>query len=201
MVEPEAIGLHGAPAEEHRLLLGLQEASPEAVRELCDRFGPKLHWFAAARLFGDAQTAEEVVVEALADAARNIRQFNPRKSTLSAWLYGIARRKIRGELRKQRWRKSVPPSAQVPLDEATDTADGRDLAEALTSRLEAQRQVAAVAQALSDLEFEVLTLSCIDQLSAREIGQAVGRSERAIHSLLHRARQKARERLANDEAR
>lgn len=200
MAEPGAIQVQGVSAEEHRLVLGLRAASPEAVRELCDRFGPKLHWFAAARLSGDAQTAEEVMVETLADAARNIRRFDPRRSTLSAWLYGIVRRKLQGELRKRRWRKSVPLSAQVPFDEVTNTASGPDLAEALTSRLEAQRQIAVVAQALSGLEFEVLVLSCIDQLSAREIGQAVGRSERAIHSLLHRARQKARERLMTDEA-
>jgi len=198
MAEPEVMRVQGvaALAEEQRLVLGLREASPEAVRELCDRFGPKLHWYAAARLLGDAQTAEDVMVEALADAARNIRQFNSRRSTLSAWLYGITRRKLRGEMRRQRRMKSVPVSAQVPLESLSELPDQQDMA----ARLEAKQQVRALAQALGELEFEVLVLNCIDQLSAREIGRAVGRSERAIHSILHRARQKARERLMRDEA-
>jgi len=42
-------------------------------------------------------------------------------------------------------------------------------------------------------------LSCVEKLSAREIGQVIGRSERAVHSILHRARTKAREGLVGDE--
>jgi DNA-directed RNA polymerase specialized sigma24 family protein len=45
----------------------------------------------------------------------------------------------------------------------------------------------------------VLVLSSIEELSVKEIGRVVGRSERAVHSLLHRAKAKARERLADHE--
>jgi DNA-directed RNA polymerase specialized sigma24 family protein len=72
------------------------------------------------------------------------------------------------------------------------------MAEVLSSRITAQRQVAALATVLSSLEFEVLMLSSADELSAPEIGRIVGRSGRAIHSILHRARGKARERLVRD---
>jgi len=39
----------------------------------------------------------------------------------------------------------------------------------------------------------------VEELSAREVGQVIRRSERAVHSILHRARKKARERLVGDE--
>ncbi len=66
-------------------------------------------------------------------------------------------------------------------------------------RLEARRKVAALRSLLSEAEMEVLVLSCVEELSAREIGQVIGRSERAVHSILHRAKAKARERLVGDE--
>ena len=201
MAESEltAPGVISAGMNEDALVQGLREGAPEASSELCRRFGPTLHRFAAARLGWEAELAEDIAIQALADGVRNIRRFNPRKATLAAWLYGIARRKIVGERRMRGRLKSAPASAQVPLEDAADVPTEGDVAERLPGRVDAQRQVAEVAAVLSDIEFEVLGLNCIDQLSAREIGQIVGRSERAIHSLLHRARAKARERLMRDE--
>ena len=197
--ELTAPGVVCAGMSEDALVRGLREGAPEASSELCRRFGPKLHRFAAARLGWDAELAEDIAIQALADGVRNIRRFNPRKATLATWLYGIARRKIVGERRMRGRLKSAPSSAQVPLEDAVEVLTEGDVAERLPGRVDAQRQVVEVAAVLSDIEFEVLALNCIDELSAREIGQVVGRSERAIHSLLHRARSKARERLTKDE--
>jgi RNA polymerase sigma-70 factor (ECF subfamily) len=187
-----------AGISEETLVQGLREGVPQASSELCRRFAPKLHRFAATRLGWDTELAEDIAIQALADGVRNIRRFNARKGTLATWLYGIAHRKIVGERRKQGRLKSAPASARVPLDEARDRASEGQAAERILGRVEAQQQVAEVAAVLSDVEFEVLALHCLDELSAREIGQIVGRSERAIHSLLHRARRKARERLMKD---
>jgi RNA polymerase sigma factor (sigma-70 family) len=134
---------------------------------------------------------------ALVDAFRNIARYDSGRSTFTAWLFGIAARKLHDVVRRRRRLKSVPPFAQVSFDGLREAADGHDLSAEAASRLDAQRQAAALAEVLSDLEFAVLALSAIEELSAREIGHAVGRSERAVHSLLHRARTKARGRLTN----
>jgi RNA polymerase sigma-70 factor (ECF subfamily) len=197
--EMTAPGVVSTGMSEDALVRGLREAAPEASSELCRRFGPKLHRFTAARLGWDTELAEDIAIQALADGVQNIRRFNARKATLATWLYGIARRKIVGERRRRGRLKSAPTSARVPLEEIVDMPLEDDAAQRLPGRVDAQRQVAEVAAVLSDIEFEVLALTCIDELSAREIGQIVGRSERAIHSLLHRARTKARERLTEDE--
>jgi RNA polymerase sigma-70 factor (ECF subfamily) len=200
MAQPEAIGIAHSHAQqaEARLVCGLREARPEAYQELCDLFGPRLYRFAAARLPGDGQAAEEVMIYALADAVRNILRFDPRRSSFTTWLFGIARRKLHDAVRQARRLRALPPAAQLPLEHLAEMSDGRDLAEDTAARLQAQRQAAAVAAFLSQLEFEVLALHCLEGLSAREIAHTVGRSERAVHSILHRARQKARERLAHD---
>ncbi len=197
--EVSLAGREGIAERDARLVAGLREAAPEAASELCDRFGPKLLAFAAARFPADRALAEDIAVASLANAAHNIRQFSPRRSTLIAWIYGIARRQIREEIRRHTRLKSVPSSAQTPLQEAADIADGTDLAASVARRLDAQRLLLRLAGELSEVELEVLLLDSVKELSVREIGQVVGRSERAIHSLLHRARTKARERLTPDE--
>lgn len=180
------------------LLRGLRDASPQAVEELCERFGPRLDRFAQAWLVGDGPAAEDVTVLVLLDAVRNISRFDPRRSSFSAWLFGIARRKVQDELRRRGRRTSIPSSSQVRIDAVGETPATEDMAELLSSRVDAQRQVEALARVLSSLEYEVLVLSAADELPAAEIGRIVGRSERAIHSILHRARKKARERLVDD---
>ena len=102
-----------AEMSEDALLQGLREHAPEAASELCRRFAPKLHRFAAARLGWNTHLAEDIAIQALADGVRNIRRFNPRKATLATWLYGIAHRKLVGERRKQGRLKSAPASVQM----------------------------------------------------------------------------------------
>jgi len=187
-----------AESADAALVERLRERSAESCAELYDRYGPGIHRFAVTRL-GDIQAAEDVVVETMVGAVRDIRRFNPRRSSLSAWVYGIARRRVLLEIRRRKRRKSAPAEAQVSADEIGEVSDGRDLAEGSARRLDAQRTVAELRDALSELEFEVLVLSCVEELSAREVGQAIRRSERAVHSILHRAKTKARERLVGDE--
>ena len=65
-------------------------------------------------------------------------------------------------------------------------------------RSDAQRTMARLRQRLSQPELEVLLLFSVERLSEREIAQVVRRSERAVHSMLQQAKQKAREALATD---
>jgi RNA polymerase sigma-70 factor (ECF subfamily) len=178
------------------LVYRLQRADSAAYAELCDRFGPRLHGFAASRLAGDGEIARDAMVQALVDAVRNIRRFNPRKATFSAWLYGIARRQIGLAQRRQRRKGSVPASAQISIHSLSDLPASENVADDLANRLDAKQQVALLAESLTALELEVLNLHCVEELSMKEIGRVIGRSEAGVESVLYRARQKARERLA-----
>jgi RNA polymerase sigma-70 factor (ECF subfamily) len=181
------------------LLRGLQEWAPDAVGELYDRFGASILTFALAWFPEDHQLAEEIMARSLASALLQIRRYDPTRSSLRTWLHAIARRHLHDELRMQRRRKSVPVSAQTPLEAALGLAGSGDLAAEAAARVDAQRLLARAAAALPRLEYDILVLSCVGELTAREIGRVVGRSERAVHSLLHRAKTKARERLVMDE--
>jgi len=173
----------------------LQQGDAAAHTDLYRRFGTPLHRFAASRLAGDQELADDVMVQTLADAVRNIRRFNPRKSDLAAWLHGIARHRIQREQRRQRRSTSVPASAQVSFDAMPDVAVGGDMSSDLAARLEAGEKVSKLAHLLSDVEMEVLVLRCVGEFSIKEIARIVRRSERGAETLLHRAKQKAREGL------
>jgi RNA polymerase sigma-70 factor (ECF subfamily) len=154
-----------------------------------------LHGFAESRLEGDAEQADDVVLLTFAEAIRHIGKYNARKGALRAWVYGIARRVLYGELRKRRARKTVPLSARLPIESIADRPMEGDLSSETAARVDAQRLVRRLSSTLSAIEMDVLTLHLGDELPLKEIAQIVGRSERAVDSLLHRARRKARERL------
>ena len=187
------------PDRELDLIRRLREADPGAYEELCDRFGVALHGFAAQRLAGDEESAEEVMMQTLTDAVRNIGRYDPRRSSLNAWVYGIARRKIQGERRRLLRRKSVPASARTSMEAAGEVGSGENVAEQVAAQLDAQRRVAELSRLLSDAEMEVLLLHFADGLSVKEIGGMVGRSAKAADSLLHRAVRKAREELVKSD--
>jgi len=179
------------------LAQGLRECPAQACAELYSRFATGLHWFILAQLHGDAETAQDLLVETFADAVRNIGRFDARRSTLSAWLHGIARRRVHMELHQQNRRKSIPLAQQVPIDAVRESSDGEDIAARTATRLDAQKSIAELAQVLSDVEMATLVLSYVEEFSVREIGQIIGRSERAVDSILHRAKRKARESLGD----
>jgi len=189
----------GADESDSALARGLAAGLAWAAGELYDRFGPKLFVFALACFPEDRQLAEDIVVQSLAHATRHIGRYDPRRSALITWLYAIARQQIRDEVRLQKRLKSVPLSVQTPIEDAAAIPDDQDLASTVAARVDARRLLHRLAVELPATEFEILVLNSIDMLSAKEIGRIVGRSERAVHSLLHRAKRKARERSERDE--
>ena len=193
--EARDIELSEAAAQDTDLAQRLREADPAAHGELCDRFGAALHGFAAQRLGGNEEPAEDVMAQTLVEVVRNIRRFDPARGTLAAWVFGIARRKIQDARRKALRKKSVPASAETSIAQIEGLTSDEDLGASVAARLDAQHQVARLARVLSETEMEVLLLHYVDGFSLGEIGRIVGRSAKAVDSLLHRARSKAREEL------
>jgi RNA polymerase sigma-70 factor (ECF subfamily) len=143
--------------------------------------------------------AEDLMVQTFAEAMRCIGGYRPQRATFAAWLFGIARRLVRLELRRQARRKSIPASAQVSLEGLPETSSPHDLATSITESVAAKAQLARLRASLSERELEVLVLHHVYEFSVQEIGSVIGRSGRAVESLLHRAKTKARERLTDDD--
>ena len=142
--------------------------------------GPAIERF-ALRLLVQRQRAEEVLQETLMKAWREAARYDPEKARLSTWLHQIAHNLCIDILRRQR--------REQPLAENADTITGSDESpETLAQTRETQRQVTAAVGALSQRHRTALILTYYQSLPNRDVAQIMDISDRALESLLARAR-------------
>ena len=118
--------------------------------------------------------AEELVQKTVFDAVRGRGSFDSAKGSCEEWIFGIARNNLRLEIRRRATRPSVDGDISTYID-AIDT-------EPLPDELERK-------------ERQVLEAKYIEGLSAKVIAGQIGISEKAVHSLLYRARNSLRSEL------
>lgn len=142
--------------------------------------------------------AEELTQKTVFDAIKGRAGFDPDKGSLVEWLFGIGRNNSRMEIRRR--------AVQGGLNGDIGRYFARMAQEALPDELlEKQETAGLVRQALAEIderERKVLIAKYIEDLSARQIARQIKTSEKAVHSLLYRARRSlhsALERLVPDE--
>ena len=137
------------------------------------------------RACGNREDAEDVLVEALLKAYRNLDQLRAQEA-FRAWLAQIARR-VCWQLRK---RETLLPLLQLSELEK----DGRELAEdapGVESQLAAQQMKQMLMNAVANLPHEyrdVYRMRELDELPGEEVAGRLNISLEAMKSRLHRAR-------------
>jgi RNA polymerase sigma factor (sigma-70 family) len=137
-----------------------------------------------ATMLRDPAAAEDVVASAFERAYRKHRQFDPRRGTTRAWVFGIARNAALDELRRRR------RHADLPLDPADEEAPPFD------DDVEDPVRRAAVRAALESLrprDREIVALKFAAGLSNGELAAVLGTSESNAGTLVHRAMTTLRE--------
>jgi RNA polymerase sigma-70 factor (ECF subfamily) len=176
------------------LLAAARNGDTAALEALLVRYQPHVYRF-GFRMCGNAEDAGDVAQESLIAMARSLRDFRG-DSSLSSWLYTIARRFC---LKKRRRSKFAPPREES-LDAgengtARDLPDPSPTPEQMTTNQELGSALARAMDALDPLQREVLVLRDVEGLSAREAARVLGISVDAVKSRLHRARVTVREML------
>jgi RNA polymerase sigma-70 factor (ECF subfamily) len=166
------------------------------------------------RMLGSSEDAEDVVQETFLRAWRRRETFRGR-STLRAWLYGIATNACLDALESRSRRllppfvtaaadpaEAVPPASEVGwlepypdrlLDEIVDVEEGPD--EAIVARETIELAFLVAIQHLPPRQRAVLILRDVVGWSARETAEVLGMSVVACNSALQRARATLREHL------
>jgi RNA polymerase sigma-70 factor (ECF subfamily) len=144
----------------------------------------------------DPEDARDVLQDTLFTMARQIRDFRG-ASSMSTWLYAIARSFCVRKRRRSRFAPAVERS--IDTDARHEVADVTDPSKNPHDAL-ADRQVHdALGEAIAELApkyREVLLLRDVEGLTAPEVAEVLGLSVQAVKSRLHRARLEVRARLA-----
>jgi RNA polymerase sigma-70 factor (ECF subfamily) len=144
------------------------------------------------RVCGNREDAEDVLVEALLKAYRNLDSLRE-SSAFRAWLAQIGRR-VCWQLKQ---REALLPIIQLSAmeEEGTTLAAEDPSAEVLAGRQEMKQLLRRAVESLSPPEREVYELREIEELPGGEVARQLAISLPAMKSRLHRARASLREYL------
>lgn len=180
---------------DEELLQAARDGDAESLEALITRYQPRVLRF-GTRMCGDREDAQDVVQETLLTMARSVRDFRG-ESSVSTWLYTIARSFCIKKRRRSKFAPAHPISLDAPEGEPLQglkdpgpgperAAYGREIGAALDASI----------RALDPGQREVLLLRDVEGLSAPEVGTVLGLSVDAVKSRLHRARLAVREHVA-----
>jgi RNA polymerase sigma-70 factor, ECF subfamily len=155
---------------------------PRLFEALYRKYVAQVYSFALYEL-RDRHAAEDVTAHVFMRALAGLHGFReqqrPPESSFRVWLFQICRNTLRNEHRRRRRRPEAPLEAALTVP-ATD-----DVAESAAERLELERALAAI-HALPDERRRALVLRFVHEMTAREIGEVMGKSEGAIRVTIHR---------------
>ena len=167
----------------------------EAVMAFQQAYADTVFGFVFRRMGEQYEDAEEVTQDVFLMALSLAPNYDA-SCSVSTWLCGIARRCLTEFFRRQGREKRIPPHQVVALDEETlqgvlgFEAGSFPMEEAI-HRVDAARLAEVMMVPLNEDEREVLLLRYVEEFSVREIAVLWQRTEKAIESLLTRARKKA----------
>jgi RNA polymerase sigma-70 factor (ECF subfamily) len=167
----------------------------QAVGTLYDRYGGVLY-AVAYRVVGQRADAEDVVIEAFAQAWRDASRFEVTRGSVAGWLTMIARSRaldvVRARSRRDRITASAaadqPQRSPAMGDWRTDPFDSYDHAER-------RQQVEAALQTLSPPQRQAIELAFFEGLSQSEIAERLKEPLGTIKTRVRLGMQKLRDSL------
>ena len=136
------------------------------------------------RSWPNPSLAEELVQKTVFDAVRGCSSYDPSRGSPEEWVLGIARNNIRLEIRKRASR----PSTNGDISRYLETIDTKLLPDEVLEREETVALVRSALGRLKSKEQTVLRARYIEGLLTSDIAGQMGTTEKAVHSLLYRAR-------------
>jgi len=175
---------------EQRSWLGFAEGDAEIWREFISQQIPRLYGLFVRR-WPNPSLAEELVQKTVFDAVRGRGSYDPSKGSPEEWILGIARNNISLEARKRASR----PSPNGDISKYFAAIDNQPLPDEVLERQETTLIVRSALSRLEPKEQAVLKAKYIEGLDARDISRQMNVTEKAVHSMLYRARISLRQEL------
>ena len=190
----DAVDAQPSSLSDAQLLRSMQMGDADAWQKLYKRYLPSA-WRLAWQLVGDHQVAEDLVSESLLALCRRAGELDPDNTKLFGWLRGVIRHKAMDHHRFKS-RTSSALNQRALLQEGTNSE--QQLNNRPSARLEQAERVDDVLEVLEELDEtkrQCLQWKYLDRLSVREIAARLDLTEKAVESILYRARLEFRERF------
>ena len=202
MGSPAAVAAaDGAPADDE-IVRRAQAGDHDAFRMLVERYQGRAYGL-ALRVLRDEEQAKDAVQDAFLKVYRSLDRFEGRAGFYT-WLYRIVMNQCLDRKRRDKSDREVEwndESAAGVLNASESAASpaGRDAdreaPDVAIERSEIRRAVARAIDALPEDARRTIQLREIDDLSYKEIAEAMGIPKGTVMSRLHYARQRLRELL------
>ena len=151
-------------------------------------------WRSLQRLGVRSPDLEDVMQEVLLVVHRRAASFDPSRSRVTTWLFGICLRVARGYQRRQR-RRRESTAATAPEQCSADTPETE------LHRRDAQRRLLAALDTMSVEKRATFVLFELEGLSCSGIAELMGVPPGTVHSRIHAARDIFKRALEAGEAR
>lgn len=152
--------------------------APEKFRAFYEEALPRIYGYFLHRCGGSVPVAEDLTQETFLASVDELKKGRLPETPIP-WIYGIARHKLLDHYRKQ-------SRVERPLADAAFALD--DAAFPVQDESGRERAVAALA-AVPAAQRTALVLCYLDGFTAAEVGDELGKSTAAVHSLLERGRE------------
>lgn len=180
--------------KDEKALINAAKSDPAAFGKLYKRYVERIYNYIYYRT-GSTKDAEDITGKVFFKAMSHIKGYKHMGLPFSAWLYRIAHNLVanyhRDRSRKQEISLDFIPGKALPQKNPQPE-----------TRIVHSEEVEGLLATIRDLapnRQELLILKFVDQLSNKEIGQIMRKSEGAIKSLYHRTLLELREKMEPEE--
>lgn len=165
------------------LVIGCQRGDLRAFEQLVARWYDRLKQH-AWHLTGDADASSEIVQDAWVEIVRTIRRLRE-PTSFRGWAFRIVRNKSADWMRRRSRQRTLKSDLERRHDDHVDDSepDGRG------------NDIQSVLQELPEVSRQILSLKYLDNLSTREIAEALGIPVGTVKSRLFHARERLTQRI------
>ncbi len=184
---------------ENEFIRGLQNRNANAYSKLLDDFQDKVYGTCLS-FVPNKEDAEDIAQDVFVEVFKSINTFKG-KSKLSTWIYRIATNKCLEFIRKKSAKKRFAFLQSIighdmPLDKSQYFTEMNHPGIILENKEKSETLLLAINQ-LSEDQRTVFTLSKIDGMSNKEIGDIMNKSVSSVESLMFRAKKSLQKLLEN----
>jgi len=184
-------GASVADGEQSSLITVLKGRDRSAWSAAVDRHLHEVYGFVFHLVGGDRAVAEDLNQETWLEALDGIDRCDATRGSFRNWLFGIARKQVALHYRRRALAGNAT-SFGDQFGEAGEPGDMSILPEDVLEQVERASVVRAAILLLPDDRREVLFWKYVEGLSVKTIAGRMGRTAKAVESLLSRAREQVR---------